>query len=85
MVTFTNGLTRSNVQHTSLAADLSWSMYISMSVLIYNFLRIMINPIALKWIVTEMYVGRAEQKSHDFFVYLVTKRQKAHMLQVKNK
>ena len=45
----------------------------------------MINPIALKWIVTEMYVGRAEQKSHDFFVYLVTKRQKAHMLQVKNK
>ena len=44
-------------------------MDISMSVLIYNFLRIMINPIALKWIVTEMYVGRAEQKSHDFFVY----------------
>ena len=69
MVTFTNGLTRSNVQHTSLAVDLSWSMYISMSVSIYNFLRIMINPIALKWIVTEMYVGRAEQKSHDFFVY----------------
>ena len=70
MVTFTNGLTRSNVQHTSLAVDLSWSMYISMSVLIYNFLRIMINPIALKWIVvTEKYVGRAEQKSHDFFVY----------------
>ena len=45
-------------------------MYISMSVLIYNFLRIMISPIALKWIVvTEIYVGRAEQKSHDFFVY----------------
>ena len=60
MVTFTNGLTRSNVQHTSLADDLSWSMSISMSVLIYNFLRIMINPTALKWIVTEMYVGRAE-------------------------
>ena len=41
-----------------------------MSVLIYNFLRIMTNPIALKWIVlTKMYVGRAEQKSHDFFVY----------------
>ena len=70
MVTFTNGLTRSNVQHTSLAVDLSWSMYISMSVLIYKFLRIRINPIALKWIVVpEMYVGRAEQKSHDFFVY----------------
>lgn len=53
-----------------LAVDLSWSMYKSMSVLIYNFLRIMINLIALKWIVVaEMYVGRAEQKSHDFFVY----------------